>query len=190
MEPKNLPVISFLIAGLVLLVPQDEAAGFFLAPLKQVKLGISAQDIKCNEGLVLVLKLKDGSPACVRPTTVPRLQSNGWLLGPYNNVSSKGLLVGTVTFYPCSPVEQIGEPPCTGNGHNYTVTVYQSDAKTIAGQTSSNQNGVYSIELPQGNYTVFTPYSAMYKSLGKQHIIQIEVNKTTIFNIVIDSGIR
>ena len=174
----------------LLLTVQLGDAAAFIAPLKQVKLGISNQDVKCNLGLVLVLKLRDGSPACVLPTTAQRLQSHSWLLGSYNNISSKGLLIGTVTFYPCSPVERIGQPPCTGNGHNYTVTIYQSDTKTIVGKTISNQNGVYRIELEQGNYTNFAPISNLSKIMGQPHFIQIEANKITIFNIVIDSGIR
>ncbi len=172
---------------LVLVMPL-EASGF-VSPLQQVKLGTLNQDVKCNTSLVLVLKLRDNSPACVLPTTVQRLQSHGWILGAYN-VTSKGLLIGTVTFYPCSPVERIGQPPCTGNGHNYTVTIYESDKKTIMAKTNSNQNGVYSIALDQGNYSIFVPISNISKNIGQYHFIQIQANKIIIYNIVIDSGIR
>lgn len=49
-----------------------------LPPLKQIKLGISIQDIKCKESHSLVIKQRDGSPACVKPTSVQRLYDLGW----------------------------------------------------------------------------------------------------------------
>lgn len=50
----------------------------FLSPLKQFESGISPQDVKCKEGLQLVLKAEDGSPACVKPDTVSKLVERGW----------------------------------------------------------------------------------------------------------------
>ncbi|MGI0072881.1 MAG: hypothetical protein ACREA3_03600, partial [Nitrosotalea sp.] len=40
-----------------------------LSPLKQFKSGTLAQDIKCGQGFQLIIKLEDGSPACVKPDT-------------------------------------------------------------------------------------------------------------------------
>jgi hypothetical protein len=48
------------------------------SPLKQSKTGISLQDIKCNQGLVLVVKTLDNSPACVKSNTAQRLAERGW----------------------------------------------------------------------------------------------------------------
>src|SRR2546428_6485897 len=39
------------------------------SPLKQFKSGIAANDIKCEQGLQLVIKAEDGSPACVKLDT-------------------------------------------------------------------------------------------------------------------------
>lgn len=36
-----------------------------LSPLKQFNLGIKAKDVTCKEGLYLIIKAEDGSPACV-----------------------------------------------------------------------------------------------------------------------------
>ncbi len=47
-------------------------------PLKQFKSGIAAKDIKCQEGLQLVIKTEDGSPACVTSTTAQKLVERGW----------------------------------------------------------------------------------------------------------------
>jgi hypothetical protein len=49
-----------------------------LSPLKQFKKGISIYEIKCKEGLVVVIKKSDNSPACVRPDTAQKLVKRGW----------------------------------------------------------------------------------------------------------------
>lgn len=49
-----------------------------LSPLKQFKSGIKADDIKCNNGLSLVIKAEDDSPACITPQTAQKLVERGW----------------------------------------------------------------------------------------------------------------
>lgn len=49
-----------------------------LTPLKQHKSGIVAEDVKCKEGMQLVIKAKDGSPACVKESSVTKLVVWGW----------------------------------------------------------------------------------------------------------------
>jgi len=49
-----------------------------LSPLAQFKSGISANDVKCQQGLQLVIKAEDSSPACVTPDTATKLMSRGW----------------------------------------------------------------------------------------------------------------
>src|SRR5574338_113685 len=49
------------------------------SPLKQLKAGIQVQNIKCREGLELIIRLHDNSPACVRHVNLPRLLINGWI---------------------------------------------------------------------------------------------------------------
>lgn len=49
-----------------------------LSPLKQFKSGIKAEDVKCKEGLQLVIKSEDGSPACVTTDTATTLMERGW----------------------------------------------------------------------------------------------------------------
>ena len=50
-----------------------------LSPLKQEESGISAKDIQCKQGFVLLIKMENGHPACVKPTSVTRLLSHGWV---------------------------------------------------------------------------------------------------------------
>jgi hypothetical protein len=51
--------------------------GKVLSPKKQVSQGIDPAAVKCNEGLVLVIK-NNGSPACVRPDTAVNLEQRSW----------------------------------------------------------------------------------------------------------------
>ena len=48
------------------------------SPLKQFKSGTSAKSIVCGEGLILVIKADDGSPACVKLQTAQKLVERGW----------------------------------------------------------------------------------------------------------------
>ncbi|MDE1826626.1 MAG: redoxin domain-containing protein [Thaumarchaeota archaeon] len=50
------------------------------SPLQQIKHGILAHDVKCNTGFTLILKLDDGSPACVKSSTVNILVMRGWAM--------------------------------------------------------------------------------------------------------------
>lgn len=47
-------------------------------PLHQFKSGISANDVKCEQGLQLVIKAEDNSPACVKSQTAQKLVERGW----------------------------------------------------------------------------------------------------------------
>lgn len=55
-----------------------KATSGYSSPLKQYKAGVSLNDIQCTQGLQLVIKSKDASPACVKPATASRLISLGW----------------------------------------------------------------------------------------------------------------
>ena len=48
------------------------------SPLKQLESGISPEDIECKEGLELIFKSTNGSPACVKPQTAEKLVERGW----------------------------------------------------------------------------------------------------------------
>jgi hypothetical protein len=48
------------------------------SPLQQFKIGIVANDVKCQQDLQLIIKSEDGSPACVKPDTAQKLVKRGW----------------------------------------------------------------------------------------------------------------
>lgn len=47
-------------------------------PLKQLQHGIASKDVTCWQGLQLILKSEDGSPACVKPQTAQILVERDW----------------------------------------------------------------------------------------------------------------
>ncbi|MDE1766793.1 MAG: hypothetical protein KGI27_11060 [Thaumarchaeota archaeon] len=49
-----------------------------LDPLQQFKSGIKAEDVKCADGLTLVIKSEDDFPACVKPDAAQKLMARGW----------------------------------------------------------------------------------------------------------------
>lgn len=59
-----------------------------MSPIQQFKSGIAADDVKCGQGLQLVIKTKDGSPACAKPHTAQKLVERkwGWTIQPIDSI--------------------------------------------------------------------------------------------------------
>jgi len=49
------------------------------SPRKQMKMGISAEDVICRNGLELVIRT-NGMPACVKSETAEKMQDRGMLI--------------------------------------------------------------------------------------------------------------
>ncbi len=47
-------------------------------PRKQIQLNQLPENVYCNKSLELIIKQSDGSPACVKPTSVQKLIARGW----------------------------------------------------------------------------------------------------------------
>ncbi len=65
-------------------IPAEITSTVPLAPLRQFKLGIDAQDVKCQPPLVLVTKSENDFPACIKPNMISRLTKQGWNLSQDN----------------------------------------------------------------------------------------------------------
>ncbi|MGI0069544.1 MAG: hypothetical protein ACREAN_04730, partial [Nitrosopumilaceae archaeon] len=97
-----------------------------LSPLQQFKSGTPASDVKCNDGLQLILKTEDGSPACVSSNTAQILIVRGWTknitgisalanppVGLYNlTLSAKPIILG-IPFYINAVVTNYQSEPIT-----------------------------------------------------------------------------
>ena len=64
----------------------DEPA-HMLSPLKQLKSGVAAKDIRCSNDLELIIKITNSSPACVKPDSVNKLVLLGWTKSLPDNTS-------------------------------------------------------------------------------------------------------
>jgi hypothetical protein len=49
-----------------------------LSPLQQFKSGTPAKTVQCDQGFSLVIKIEDGSPACVTSQIAQALVARGW----------------------------------------------------------------------------------------------------------------
>ena len=74
------------------------------SPRKQMKMGISAEDILCRNGLELVIRT-NGIPACVKPETVDIMQERGMLVNTEFSTSDAEIVtvpassISIVNFY-------------------------------------------------------------------------------------------
>ncbi len=74
-----------------------------LSPRKQMAHGIALENVSCAEGLAIVLKSSDYSPACVRPSSVEKLIQRGWAM---EKTSDSAIHETTLT---AAEAEQIAE---------------------------------------------------------------------------------
>ena len=76
-------IFSIILCGVIFGVGQfalAEAVAYHPPPLKQINDGVKPTEVTCTEGLELVLKMSDGSPACLKPSSVERLIERGWAI--------------------------------------------------------------------------------------------------------------
>lgn len=156
------------------------------SPLQQYNKGIASKDIKCKSDLQLIIKLEDHSPACVKSITAQKLVERSWgiinisWIGDHDTSEGKmGTLSGIVSL--------AGGPfGLVGLKANYEVDVYASNGTTIIGKTLTDAQGNYSIQLPDGNYTIYAPDSPTRQT----HFVSVFSGKNTIFNIVYGTGYK
>jgi len=59
-------------------IPLSDVYEEFKTPRHQIQVGILPNEIQCKDGLELIVKSTDGSPACVKPLTAEKLVERGW----------------------------------------------------------------------------------------------------------------
>jgi len=72
-----------IISSLILTVQvYDNTYGmaYFPPPLKQIQDGADPSDVTCTEGLELIMKVSNGQPACIKPSSVEKLIERGWAI--------------------------------------------------------------------------------------------------------------
>ena len=111
------------------------------SPRAQMIHGVSAQDVKCREGFQLVIKASDNSPACLKPTSVPKLMSWGWIKSVALDTQAKvhKLQVSVIEedeVYKWTSGEQI----------NPTLTLIQNTENVIEIQNPTDEKHEFVIE--------------------------------------------
>ncbi|MDE2590267.1 MAG: hypothetical protein KGL95_11475, partial [Patescibacteria group bacterium] len=127
------------------------------SPLAQFKAGIAGNEVKCNDGLLLVLKAEDKTPACIRPYDIKALTERGWI-----SAGEKTALKIT-TKYLCNS----SHPP-TPNG--YTCPVSNSSAHL--GNQTIGENQITSgiqIELANQTYEAGYPVDVNLKNVNQDY---------------------
>src|SRR2546425_1505624 len=95
----------------------DDQAVIALTPLKQIKSGILARDVQCSQGLILVLKSENDSPACVKETSFTKLLSRGW---------AKQVSDNTQTGTKIATLEQNNQAISIKKGHSFLLKLGDS----------------------------------------------------------------
>ena len=71
---------------------------------------------------------------------------------------------GTISGYACYGGGIAGQPVRCPTG--YQINVYSSDGRTIIGETNTDVNGHYSIQLPAGNYVIYPKEGSVAQSIS------------------------
>jgi hypothetical protein len=148
------------------------------SPLKQIKSGILAKNVTCNQGLELIFKAEDSSPACVNPDTAQKLIERGWA----TNISQPNQITGVKTYDPFGITALIiyhpqitcltppshsypgGMPSCPPN--NFYLKINSNSTAYLMGynicdDNSCAKNKDLSLLLP-----INTPLYPNYQSIG------------------------
>gem|GEM_PF-3364740 len=131
-------------------------------PLKQFKSGIAANDIECKQGLQLVIKAEDGSPACVKPDTANVLIKRGWVTNTTqpNHMTSTNAndpfgITALVIYHPqlacLSPPSNTTIPSCPPN--NFYLKINSNSTAYLLGynicdEESCTKSNDLSVLLP------------------------------------------
>ena len=70
---------------------------------------------------------------------------------------------------------------------DYEVVVYHRDGKKVAARTRTDENGMYSKELPAGSYVIITQNGIQTRETVK---VTVRAGETVALDLRIDTGVR
>jgi hypothetical protein len=94
---------------IVLLLPVSTISGETLPPKKQIENGIEPTKVTCNDGLELMFKFTNNSPACVKPNSKIKLIEQGWGIVSIFCIDINGNNRDDIVLVPIKQVFTIGE---------------------------------------------------------------------------------
>jgi hypothetical protein len=94
-----------------------------VSPLKQFRSEIQSYEIICKEGLELVIKSSDGSPACVKPETKTKLIERGWKFNSIDVPKNSDLVMPRGDLFSQQPltIEGLSKDQIVGEKITFTV---------------------------------------------------------------------
>jgi len=146
----------------------DYATGiaYFPPPLKQIQEGTEPTGVTCTEGLELVLKLTNGQPACIKPSSVEKLIQRGWaihVLPEYEkNENNNSMIFSSgnyeVIIEDVQYLENINgylAKPASGGDHPGIIMIHEwwglnDNIKAMAEKLASHGYVVLAVDLYEG----------------------------------------
>ena len=100
--------------------------------------------------------------------------------------SQTGTVTGRVVAVPCAPVEK-PDQQCSGRPvAGIELTFTSAGRTTLSGTTDSN--GIYSVQLAAGTWSVAT--KGYMRIISGPKTVTVKAAETVVANYVVDSGIR
>jgi hypothetical protein len=162
-------VIIFVVT--IFSVPFSFAESQLESPLKQMKHGVLAYNVKCNTGFELILKIHGASPACVKPSTAQDLIQRGW-----------GVMPSTSTPIPTTTIPQSNttalSPSATTSSY-HLVFLLQA---TASPKTYSDNLDLFAKYLKSGDFLFIT-------GNPKAHASKV-LQQTQAARLVVSPGVK
>lgn len=151
-------------------------------PLEQLRSGIPAKDVKCQQGLDLVIKAEDGTPACVTPDGAIKLVQRGWALSQdimKENTAYQHNDIHAITTIDLKDQSSCQEDPLSGIWHATNSTCVITNL-TLTGNSLIVDNSVF----PSITLTVTGTINNLHGSIINSGIIDTDngtINNSGIF---------
>ena len=107
---------------------------------------------------------------------------------PPGGGTGSGTLSGSVGFVG-TPCAQPSAPPCDGPYPDYEVVVYAADGTTEVARTTTGADGTFSIDLPAGNYAIFTQAGLRPTDRARTDVV-VNRDALTRTELRVDTGVR
>lgn len=104
-----------------------------------------------------------------------------------------GMLMGKALIGPLSPVVRLGQPTAIPPAEVYTtrfLIILHEDGKTVFKKVNFQPDGTYRVELPVGTYILDYARNGLERAKDVPKTIRIEKDRTIVFDLEIDTGMR
>ncbi|QMU54013.1 MAG: hypothetical protein GKS07_03275 [Nitrosopumilus sp.] len=113
------------------MIADANAVTYFPSPLKQVSDDLLPEHVTCNEGLSLIIKIANGSPACVNHASIEKLIQREWGIKIFDaNIAQKAQSIWD-HFMQQQKKEFYGEYIDGPTENGYEITQYKVVGNTM-----------------------------------------------------------